>query len=315
MRIFIAGATGVIGRRVIPLLVGAGHQVTAVGRTPEKCAALERMGAVPAHVDLFAPDALRSAVVGHDVVVNLATHIPSSSRAFLPGAWRENDRIRRDVSANLVEAAIAGGADRYIQESFAPVYTDRGDEWIDERTPIQPARYNRSVADAERAAEHFIQSGHAGVVLRFAFFYGPDSGYTRDMIGFVRKGWALNLGPAEGFISSVSHDDAATAVVAALGLRAGVYNVADDEPVRRREYFDSLAELLGVASPKLPSAWMARLVGSLGETLARSLRISNRKLRAESGWVPSYPSVREGWRAVVEALRRAAGSTMAAPAE
>ena len=299
MRIFVAGATGVIGRRVVPLIVAAGHRVSAVARTPEKRTMLERMGAAPAPVDLFARDPVRAAVVGHEAVVNLATRIPPSSRAFLPGAWRENDRLRRLASANLVEAALAGGAERFIQESFAPIYPDRGDAWIDERTPVRPARYNRSVLEAEAAAERFARSGRAGVVLRFAFLYGPDGGYTLDMIRFVRRGWAPTLGPPSGFISSASHDDAARAVMAALRAPAGTYNVADDEPLRRREYFAALAEALGVPPPKLPPAWLARLAGLLGETLARSQRISNRKLRDDSGWTPTIPSVKQGWRIIV----------------
>jgi nucleoside-diphosphate-sugar epimerase len=303
MKIFVTGATGVIGRRAVPLLIAAGHRVTAVGRTPEKRAALERLGAETAAVDLFDVGAVRAAVAGHEAVCNLATHIPPSSRVFLPGAWRENDRIRSVASANLVEAALAGGAERFIQESFGLIYPDRGDEWIDETVPLQPARYNRSVIDAERAAERFNQAGGTAVVLRFAGFYGPDSGMLLDLIKLVRKGWVPLPSSPEAFISSVSHDDAATAVVAALGVPAGVYNVVDDEPLRRREYFGSLAAALGVKPPKLPPAWMARLMGSLGEMLARSERISNRKLRAASGWAPKVPSVREGWRTIAEELR------------
>ena len=108
-------------------------------------------------------------------------------------------------------------------------------------------------------------------------------------------------------MSSVSHDDAATAVVAALGIGPGIYNVVDDEPLRRRDYFTALADVLGVPPPRLPPLWVVRLTGSVGETIARSLRISNRKLRQESGWAPKYPSVREGYRAVVAQVERARG--------
>ena len=306
MRIFLTGATGatgVIGRRALPLLIGAGHSVTAVVRRPQSHAELVRAGATPIEVDLFAADAVRKAVAGHDAVVNLATHMPAGYRAFLPGAWAENDRIRRFASANLVDAAMAGGATRFIQESFAPVYPDRGDQWIDERTPIAPVRYNRTVADAERSAERFSGSGGAGVVLRFAMFYGPDSWFTRDLIGYVRRGWAPIPGVADAYTSLVSHEDAAAAIVAALGVPPGTYNVVDDEPLRRREFFDSLAGVLGVAPPRLPPPWLKYLFGSLGEMLARSLRISNRKLRDACGWAPRYPSMREGWPAVVAALR------------
>jgi nucleoside-diphosphate-sugar epimerase len=276
--------------------------VTAVGRSPQKRAALERLGAATVAIDLFDPAAVRAAVAGHDAVCNLATHMPSSARVLLPGAWRENDRVRKLASANLVEAALAGGARRFIQESFGLIYPDRGDEWIDETVPFQPVRYNHTILDAERAAERFSQAGRIGIVLRFAGFYGPDSRMLLDLIKLIRKGWVPTPGSPDAFFSSVSHDDAATAVVAALNLPAGTYNVVDDEPLRRREYFGSLAAALGVKPPKLPPAWMARLMGSLGEMLARSERISNRKLRAASGWAPKYPSAREGFRAMAAEL-------------
>jgi len=303
MRIFLTGATGVLGRRALPLLTGAGHSVTAVARRPQSRADLAREGASPIELDLFDANAVGKAVAGHDAVVNLATHLPAGFRAFLPGAWKENDRIRRVVSANLVDAALAGGAARFIQESFAPVYPDRGDQWIDERVPIAPVAYNRTVVDAERSAERFSGGGGTGVVLRFALLYGPDSWFTRDLIRYVRRGWAQVPGAADAYISSVSHDDAAAAVVAALGAAPGIYNVVDDEPMRRREFFDSLAGVLGVPPPRLPPPWLKYLFGSLGEMLARSLRISNRKLRDACGWAPRYPSMREGWPAVVAALR------------
>ena len=306
MRVFLAGATGVVGRRLVPLLVSEGHKVTAVGRTPEKRAALERVGAAPIAVDLFDRESVVRAIEGHDAVINVATRIPSSSvRMLLPGAWKENDRIRREASANLAAEALQQDAGRFIQESFAPIYADGGERWIDESAPVRPVRYNRSVLDAERAAEAVTAKGGTGVVLRFAGFYAADAVQVRDMIGLIRKGWAPLPGAASAYYSSIHHDDAATAVMAALGARAGIYNVTDDEPLRRREYVDSLAAAIGAPPPKLPPAWLARLGGSVTELLSRSQRISNRKLREETGWTPRYPSVREGWPAVLALLRAA----------
>lgn len=307
MRVFMTGATGVIGRRVVLLLIAAGHKVTGVARTHAKRQQLERAGATAADVNLFDADSVRRGLAGYDAVINLATHMPSSSwQMFLPGAWKENDRLRRDASAILVDAAIACGVTRFIQESFAPIYQDCGDQWIDETTPVQPVRYNRTVLDAERAAGRFTASGRVGVVLRFALFYGADGVFTRELIDMVRMGFAPMSGTPESFISSVSHDDAASAVVASLRVGAGVYNVTDDEPLSRREFFDSLASALGAKPPVIPPKWFAFLAGSLGEMMARSLRISNRKLRAESVWSPKYTSVREGWRALVGELKETA---------
>ena len=179
------------------------------------------------------------------------------------------------------------------------MYPDSQERWIDETTPLEPASYNRTVLDCERSAERFSELGGTGVVLRFAAFYGADAIQLQDFVRFVRRGFAPLLGPAESFISSISHDDAASAVLAALSLPAGVYNVADDEPLRHREYVDALADALGVRHPRLPPPWAAGLAGPVGKGLARSHRLSNLKLRNAAGWAPKYRSVREGFQAVV----------------
>ena len=131
MRIFVAGATGVIGSRAVAQLRRAGHDVTGIARTPEKAAQLRRAGATPVSVSLFDPDALRAAVAGHDAVVNLATKIPSLAQAARDSAWAENTRIRTEGSRNLVDAAIAAGAAVFVQESIAFMYGEHGDAWID----------------------------------------------------------------------------------------------------------------------------------------------------------------------------------------
>lgn len=293
-----------IGRRVVPICITRGHHVTASSRSVDARAALQRLGAHAVEVDLFDRAGLAKLLVGHDAVVNLATHMPASSlRMVLPGAWRENDRIRRDGSATLVDAVRQAGVGRFVQESFAPVYPDRGDAWIEETTPIEPARYNRTVADAEHSAARFSDAGGVGVVLRFAAFYGPDSRFLEDLVRSVRHGFAPLFGSADAYISSVAHDDAAAAVLAALELPAGVYNVADDEPVSHRSFVDSLAEALGVRPPKLPPRWMTALGGSLAATMARSLRVSNGKLRAASRWAPAFRTIRDGWPAALTPFR------------
>jgi nucleoside-diphosphate-sugar epimerase len=225
------------------------------------------------------------------------------------GTWRENDRIRKVASNNLVDAALSGGARVFVQESFAPAYPDSRDRWIDETTPLAPAAYNRTIMDAEAAAQRFTDAGGRGVILRFAAFYGADALQVRDLIRWVHKGWAPIPGLPGAFISSISHDDAAAAVIAVLGSPAGVYNVTDDEPVTHRAYVDSLAAALGVPSPSLPPMWLAPLMGSVGQVLSRSLRISNRRLRQECGWAPRLRSVREGWPEAVRALGEGRRST------
>ena len=303
MKILITGATGVIGRRVVPLLIAEGHEVTAAVRSAPKAAALGLGKARITQVDLFDADAVTRAVANHDVVVNLATHMPSSStRMLLRSAWRQNDRIRRMASRNLVAAARRSGVRGFIQESFAPVYPDCGEQWIDETVPISPARYNRSIEDAENNALSFSDDGRRGIVLRFGAFYGADARHCMDLVHAVRKGWAPMPGSPDAFMSSITHDDAARAVVAAVNVQSGIYNITDDEPVSRREYADTLAFALGVPAPKFPPPGFKFLLGSAGRLLARSQRISNGKFRQATGFTCRYPSVRTGWPAVIAEL-------------
>jgi 2-alkyl-3-oxoalkanoate reductase len=309
MRIFLTGATGALGSWVVPMLVRAGHEVTAVGRTAEKRATLGRAGARPVEVNLFDPSAVRRALGGAEAVINLATAIPPGLRAVLPWAWRQNDRIRTEVSANLVTGALSGTTvRRVIQESFAPIYLDRGDEWVSESAPVRPTAYNRTMLDAEAQAEAFTRAGRIGVVLRFAFFYGPHDPATGMLLDAVRRGWFPLIGDPEGYASWVAHEDAAAAVVAALDQPAGVYNVVDDRPLRRRELAAGVAQLEGVEMPRMLPRWAWPLAGVTRAVLARSLRISNRKLRTGTAWAPRYRSMLDGLAAITAPERDLVGT-------
>src|SRR6476659_5124780 len=152
MKIFVAGATGVIGTPTVAELVAAGHEVTGVARRPASAARLRAAGATPVAVDLFDPPALVAAVAGHDAVVNLATHIPDLREMRNAEAWNENSRLRREASANLVDAALATGARVYVQESVAFLTEGRGNEWIDETAPIPENDLTAPVREAEANA-------------------------------------------------------------------------------------------------------------------------------------------------------------------
>ncbi|HEX5071808.1 MAG TPA: NAD(P)H-binding protein [Gemmatimonadaceae bacterium] len=303
MRVFITGATGVIGSRAVPLLLQAGHAVTAASRSEHNREALRRAGATPADVDLFDVDSIRRAIAGHDVIINLATHIPSSAvKIMIRWAWRTNDRIRREASAAIATAAIAEGVGRMIQESFALIYPDSGDAWIDESMPVAPTSYNKSVLDAERSAQRFTESGRTGVVLRFGGLYGPDA-MLAEMLAMMRKGMSPVPGDPGAYLSSLSQDDAATAVVAALGVPAGTYNVVEDEPMRREDWTRSLATAAGIPVPKPIPAWMTAIGGSMLKLMSRSERVSNRKFKEASGWAPKYPKASDAWGDVLRSLQ------------
>lgn len=301
-RIFVTGATGVIGAHALPLLISQGHEVTAVGRSPEKRERLQKIGARAIELDTFDVDATRRALDGITTVINLATHMPLSSfQMMLPWKWRENDLIRREGSAALVQASLAAGVQRFIQESFAPVYEDGGDKWIAEGWPLRPAPYNRSVLDAERSATVFTEKGRIGIIARFAGFYGPDA-MLREMIGVVKKGYSPLPGSFTAYWSSVAHEDAASAVVALVGAPAGPYNVSDDEPLSRRDFAAAIAKAVGAKDPKPMPGFLAALGGKTMELMSRSQRMSNAKLKAATGWAPRFRSAREGIEAAVTKL-------------
>jgi nucleoside-diphosphate-sugar epimerase len=298
MKVFVVGATGALGRRLLPMLLTAGHEVTAAGRPSPRLAALARPGVDVATLDIFDSAAAGRAMHGHDAVINVATHVPPGMRALLPRSWREMDRIRNEASFALVNGALAAGVGRFIQESFAPIYDDGGDRWLDERAPVRPGRYNSSVLAAETVNRLFADTGHVGVILRFAFLYGPGDPFTAQMLDTVRHGWMPFFGRPEAYLALVTQHDAAAAAVAALGAPSGIYNVVDDEPLTRDEFARVTAKLLGTRTPRFAPAWATRL-GSVAETLGRSLRLSNRKLKAASTWAPEFASAREGMRASV----------------
>lgn len=298
MRIFVAGGTGVVGRRVVLQLTGQGHDVRAVARSPEKAGWLQRAGATPVRVDLFDPEEVAKAVAGQDVVVNLATNIPPMMRMLQRSAWRTNDRLRSEAARNLVDGAIESGAGRFVQESFAPAYPDRGGSWISEDTALEPVSYAATILDAEAQTRRFSDSGGPGVVVRFGLFYAPDSGQTQIMIRFARRGILALPGSGETYQSWIHADDAATAVVAALDVPAGAYNAVESAPMTSGEHTALLGRLLGrrVWQPPLPR------IGPL-EMATRSQRVSNQRLRDASGWDPVYPGRSEGWAAVLRAIR------------
>jgi nucleoside-diphosphate-sugar epimerase len=139
--------------------------------------------------------------------------------------------------------------------------------------------------------------------MRFSVFYGADSRALLDMVEMIRRGWSPLPGDRNAFVSSISHDDAATAVVALLEAPSGAYTVTDDEPLPRGEWVDSLADALSLRHPRELPRLVTRFGGSTMKLLARSQRMSNAKLRAATGWSPRWPSVREGWRAIAPELR------------
>lgn len=292
MKVFVTGATGVLGRRVVRSLVGRGDEVVGLARSSANESTLVLLGAAAARGDLFDGESLKAATFGADAVLHLATKIPPAARAWRLGTWRENDRIRDRGTPLLAEAAAANGATTLVFPSISFGYDDSGDEWIDESV-----RYgdDSPIMDATMAAEEvtlgFAEDGR-GVVLRMALFVGPDASTTPDARRGARLGLAPCFGSRDAFISTIWLDDAASAVVAAIDAPSGTYNVAEDEPLRRGDYCAAVAAAFGRKRLRPLPAFAARRLGA--EYLLRSQRVSNAAFKTATGWRPEV-GAREAW--------------------
>jgi nucleoside-diphosphate-sugar epimerase len=283
--IVITGSTGVIGQRAVRELLAANHRVTGVTRSERGRELLERVGARAVEADVFDEASLRRAFAGADLVVNLLTHIPTTDRMAAPAAWEENDRIRTEASAAIARAAHAAGVSRLVQESIAFVYADGGDAWLDEEAPVAGGGVTTTALTAERNARDLFAGDT--VVLRFGLFMGPDSESAQAALAAAHAGASIASGPPAAYKPTLWLDDAATAIAAAVEAPAGTYNVADADPPTNAEIDAALAAAVGVEAlrPGAPQ----------DAPLARSQRVSSRRLREATGWTPRLRAGTEIW--------------------
>src|SRR6266700_3814093 len=279
MEIFVTGATRVLGRPVVQALIDAGHSVRALSRSKENAAVLRKLGADPVPASLFEVESLKPALTGSDAILHLATRIPPTMKMGRLSAWQENDHIRREGTRNLVEAALAvGGVQTFIYPSFAFVYPDSGDRWIDAgTTPVQSAATLDSTLDAEVAAA-----------------------------SFAGRGIAAFPGSRDAYLPQIWIQDAARAIIAALmqPVPSGIYDIVDDEPLRRGDMFDAVAHAVGRKHLRpLPDLLIRMLLGTKDDDIHRSLRISNGRFKTVSNWQPAVSNARIGWARIVKENR------------
>ena len=295
--VFVTGGTGAIGGHAVPALTSAGHQVSALARSRAKAGQLRQQGATPVEVPLFDVKGLTEAFAGHDVVINLATAIPPMRQFMNTRAWAASQRVRTEGSAAVVDAALAAGVSRVVQESVVMLYADGGDTWLDEDAPVERYPMAEGNHAAEAGTRRFTGHGRTGVVLRFGWFYGPGGAHSEQMLALARRHIVMTLGSPDSYQSSIHMADAGAAVTAALEVPAGVYNVVDDQPLTKREYAGALAAAAGVTPWIRGPGRAAMLSGNRLTSLTRSVRAANSRFKAASGWAPGYPSAREGWMA------------------
>jgi nucleoside-diphosphate-sugar epimerase len=309
MKVFLAGATGALGRRLVPLLVARGHDVVGMTRSAAKVKALSELGAEPVVADGLDRAAVVEAVVRAEpeVVIHEMT-----SLSHLKGVRRfdhefaTTNRLRTEGIDHLLEAARAAGARRFVAQSYAgfnyertggPVKTE--DDPLDPSPPATMARSLAAIRHLEAAV--MAQDGLEGVVLRYAGFYGPISEMP-SLMDAVRRRRMPIIGDGGGVWSFVHLDDAAAATVLALEPAAqGIYNVADDEPAKVSVWLPELARVLGAPPPRRVPAWLGRLAaGAAGVSMFTQIRgASNAKAKRELGWEPRWATWRNGFRAAL----------------
>ncbi len=302
MRVFVAGASGAIGTRLVPQLIDQGHEVTGTFRSPGHDQRVRALGAEPVALDLLDPAAVRRAVLAArpDAIVHQATALAgarfgrSLDRSFGP-----TNRLRTEGTDALLAAAREAGVARFVAQSFAsyryareggPVKTE--DDRLDPDPPAMAAQTNAAMRHLDEAV-----TAAGGIALRYGGFYGADND---GLVNPVRKRQFPIIGAGGGISSFIHLDDAAAATVLALEHDgAGLYNIVDDEPAPMSEWLPALAAALGAKPPRRVPLWLARLVAGKGMVMMAvgSRGASNSKAKRELGWTPRYPSWRQGFPA------------------
>jgi nucleoside-diphosphate-sugar epimerase len=306
MRVFLAGAGGVIGRRLTPLLLAGGHHVTGMTRSAERAEQLTAAGVEPVVVDALDGPALTAAVgaARPDAVIHQLTSIPQRiDPRKLQRDFALNDRLRSEGTRLLVDAARAAGATRILAQSIAFAYAPGPPGTVHgEQDPLYldaPAPFKRS-AQAIAELERTVLDA-AGIVLRYGYFYGPGSALASDgsTVAELRKRRLPIVGKGAGVWSFVHIDDAARATVSALAHEGpAVYNIVDDEPAPVAQWIPTLAEAVDAPRPWHVPAPIARLAaGRYGvELMTSSQGASNALAKRALDWSPQHPSWREGFR-------------------
>lgn len=307
MRVVLAGATGAIGRSLVPQLLAAGHGVVGLTRSEKGAAQLRAAGADAVHADILDEEALLSSLTGHsaDAVVHQATAIDG-----VPMRHRDlyaTDALRDEGTRNLLRAAEVVGAYRFVTQSFflGYGYRDHGDGLLTEEhafaEPTGHRGFDRHMDSMRNNERHVLESdGIDGVALRYGMFYGPEPATRRLATLAARR--ALPMPSPSGITSLVNIHDAASAAVAALDRGNGgqAYNIVDDHPVGFADYVAAIADRAEAPAPMTVPGWLLKpLPYMYALMVATRIRLSNAKAKRELGWAPRYPSYRDG----LDALR------------
>ncbi len=308
MRVFLAGATGAIGRQLVPRLVAAGYEVHGMTHRPSQQAMLRELGAIPVLADALDGDQVAQAVsdARPDVIVHQLTAIGGLNMRHFDRDFAQTNRLRTEGTDHLLSAGRAAGIKRFVAQSYFACYARTGAsvKTEDDQFDPSPAREMRGTVAAIRHLEHVVLDAQwtAGIVLRYGGFYGPGTSMTTggEQTEMVRQGKFPLVGNGAGVWSFIHIADAADATMAAVEHgRRGVYNVVDDDPAPVAQWLPGLAQTLGGKKPMRVPRFVGRLfAGEAGVVMMTELRgASNAKAKRELGWQPAHPSWRDGFAA------------------
>jgi nucleoside-diphosphate-sugar epimerase len=309
MKIFLVGATGAIGRRLVPLLAASGHQVVATTRTLAKAESLGASGIEPIVLDALNREAVFKAIAATrpDIVVHQATALSRlRNLKRFDQEFKLTNRLRTEGTAHLLEAAKAAGVRRFLAQSYTgwpnareggPVKTE--DDPLDSAPPKQMRRTLEAIRYLENAVLHSSTIG--GIVLRYGSFYGPGTSLSPggDIVELVRRRRLPVFGSGAGIWSFTHIDDAANATRLAIERgSSGIFNIVDDEPAKVSVWLPELAQVIGARPPYTVPVWLGRLaIGEAGVHMMTKARgSSNLKAKRALNWQPMYPSWRDGFR-------------------
>jgi 2-alkyl-3-oxoalkanoate reductase len=307
MRVFIAGASGVLGRRLVRQFVERGHSVIGLVRSPKGEIAVQEAGGEARQADLFDADSLARVAEGCDTVIHAATAIPVKARTT-PDDWAMNDHIRRKGTRCLTEAAAKIGAKTYLQQSIVWVARPRNESPFTEDSPTVPEPTVQSAIDAERIArEAELTEGITVAILRGGYFYDSESAHTRTLRDALRERKMPIIGSGDALWAMIHTDDAAGAYVAAAEKPAsGIWHIVDNELVSSRDFLNEFAAGLGAPAPRRFPVWLAkRFVGEQAIAyFTKSARTTNAHFRRHFGWSPRYPTYREGLQQITSEWKK-----------
>jgi len=306
MRVFVAGATGAIGKQLVPMLVEAGHEVHGMTRSESKQAMLQELGAVPVVADALEPDQVAEAVgkAQPEVIVVQLTALSGLGLRNLKRGAALTNRLRTEGTDHLLSAGQAVGVRRFVVQSNYALYARSGGPVKSEEDPLDPAPPGK-LKEGLAAIRHLEQAvlgarWTEGIVLRYGGFYGPGTNMSPggELFEMIRKRRFPLIGDGGGIWSFIHIADAAKATVAAVEYgERGIYNIVDDDPAPVAEWLPALAQTIGAKKPRRVPRFILRLVvGEGGVVMMTDARgASNEKAKRELAWSPAYPSWRQGF--------------------